>query len=89
MKYLSTYGYKTFDGFIDESYDECDDHQRYMAIINSLKKIQSIPNKLEWYASMKDILKHNQQLLLNTFSMSLENEIIVNYYKNSYKEHNV
>ena len=38
---------------------------------------------------MKDILKHNQQLLLNTFSMSLENEIIVNYYKNSYKEHNV
>lgn len=89
LKYLRTYGYKTFDGFIDESYDECDDDQRYMAIINSLKKIQSIPNKLEWYASMKDILKHNQQLLLNTFSMSLENEIIVNYYKNSYKEHNV
>ena len=47
LKYLRTYGYKTFDGFIDESYDECDDDQRYMAIINSLKKIQSIPNKLE------------------------------------------
>jgi len=89
LKYLRAQGYKTFDGFIDESYDECDDGQRFMAIINSLKKIQSIPNKLEWYASMKDILKHNQQLLLNTSFMSLENKIIVNYYKNSFKEPNV
>ncbi len=89
LKYLRAQGYKTFDGFIDESYDECDDDQRYMAIINSLKKIQSIPNKLEWYVSMKDILKHNQQLLLNTSFMSLENKIIVNYYKNSFKEPNV
>jgi hypothetical protein len=42
LKYLRKLGYQTFDGFIDESYDDCDDDTRFSAIIKSLEKIKQI-----------------------------------------------
>lgn len=63
LKRLRNLGYKTFQGFIDESYDDLDTWERYEAIIESMKKIIAIDDKLEWYKSMRPILEHNYQVL--------------------------
>lgn len=87
LKYLRKLGYKTFDGFIDESYDNCDDDHRMAAIITAIKKIQAIPDKAAWYESMRDILEHNQKMLLDIETKkSIEHEELIKYYANYFKE---
>ena len=65
LKQLRKMGYKTFDGFIDESYDSLPTFKRYDAIIESIKKIIAIEDKAAWYESMRDILIHNYETLQN------------------------
>jgi len=82
LKYLRKLGYKTFDGFIDESYDDLDDEDRFTAVMESLNKIKNIPDKLNWYSSMQEILEHNQKLFLSMGSKTQEEHTsIINYYK--------
>jgi hypothetical protein len=90
LKYLRRLGYRTFDGFIDESYDECEDGERYAAVIDSLKKIKNIQDKLSWYRSMQDILEHNHRVFLSIgTSRSVEHLEIIKYYKEYFKESDV
>ena len=63
LKELRKLGYKTFDGWIDESYDELNTWGRFEAIIEAIKKIDAIENKLEWFKSMQPILEHNYETL--------------------------
>lgn len=65
LRYLRTFGYKTFDGFIDESYDDLESWERLEAIIKILTDIQDMPDekKIQWFSSMKDILDHNFKVL--------------------------
>lgn len=63
LKQLKKLGYKTFEGWIDESYDELDTWERFDAIIEAIKKIDAIENKLEWFKSMGPIIKHNYETL--------------------------
>jgi L-rhamnose mutarotase len=63
LKELRDMGYKTFDGFIDESYDNLSTFERYDAIVESIKKIINIENKVKWYNSMRPILEHNYETL--------------------------
>jgi hypothetical protein len=86
LKYLRKIGYKTFDGFIDESYDDLEDAERFIAIMESLKKIQQIDDKLSWLKSMQDILEHNHRVFLSIgSSRSIENQTIIDYYNNYFK----
>ena len=62
---LRKMGYKTFNGFIDESYDTLPTFERLDAIIESIKKIIAIKDKTLWYNSMKDILVHNYNTLIS------------------------
>ena len=64
---LKKLGYKTFGDFWDESYDSMEGCDRMDAIIQLLKDIDSIDNKLEWFVGMKDILEHNKNLLRKNF----------------------
>lgn len=66
LKYLRELGYRTFEGFIDESYDNLDTWDRYGAIINEIKKIQSMKfeEKINWFESMREILDHNYNTLI-------------------------
>jgi hypothetical protein len=84
LKKLREMGYRTFEGFIDESYDELPTFERFEAIIESIKQVQSIQNKFAWYESMKDILIHNY----NTFQRNSkrENPACIEL-KNHYKEY--
>jgi hypothetical protein len=62
---LREIGYKTFDGFIDETYDTLPTWERMQAITDAIKQIQRIENKIEWYNNMKPILEHNKKLLMS------------------------
>lgn len=63
LKELKKLGYKTFDKWFDESYDDLDDCERMNAIIKVLEDIDKIEDKLSWFESMKDVLEHNKNLL--------------------------
>lgn len=83
---LRDLGYKTFDGFIDESYDDLDTFDRLNSIMISIKKISEIPNKLEWYKSMEDILNHNYENLKKNSNYPIDGiEKLKNCYVNYFK----
>ena len=63
---LREMGYKTFDGFIDESYDNMSTFDRMAAIIREVKRIHAIEDKVQWLDSMRDILEHNFNVLHNS-----------------------
>ena len=87
LRYLRKLGYKTFEGYIDESYDDCEDSDRFLAIINSLKKIQQVDDKISWLKDMQHILEHNHKLFLEIGSkQSIEHFEISNYYSNYFKK---
>jgi hypothetical protein len=86
LKYLRQLGYQTFDGFIDESYDDCNDDTRFAAIIKSLEKIKQIDDKISWFKSMKDILEHNHRVFLSIGdTASYEYQEITKYYANYFQ----
>jgi hypothetical protein len=86
LRKLREMGYKTFDGFIDESYDTLPTHERMQAIIESLKKITEIEDKLAWFDSMQDIVQHNYRVLhrLQDTRPEASNEL-VEYCKGYFK----
>jgi hypothetical protein len=62
LQRLRDLGYKTFDGWIDETYDTLPSNKRFTAIADAIKQIDNIEDKLEWFTSMKEILVHNYNL---------------------------
>jgi hypothetical protein len=67
---LREWGFKTFDGFIDESYDELNTYEERKKIIYSeIKRLcsKSIEELDDWYWEMEDILKYNYNYFFNTF----------------------
>lgn len=63
LKKLKEMGYKTFEGFIDESYDDLPTFERLEAVIVAIKKIIAIEDKMAWYKSMSHILEHNNTVM--------------------------
>lgn len=66
LKTLRSYGFKTFDWLIDESYDECtNSNDRFNMILKEIEKLNKMPieelHKL-YYENM-DIMEHNYQHL--------------------------
>jgi len=84
---LRKLGFKTFEPFIDESYDaEEDKIQRFKKIEIEIAKLKnkSIQEIHNWYYSIKDILIHNQNHLYTFEKYECFEEIfgkIKNYYK--------
>ena len=82
LKYLRSLGFRTFEGFIDESYDNLEDNERMDAIIQSLHAVRKIQDKIAWYTSMRDVLEHNQTKLMSYHTEAqTEQQELVNYYK--------
>lgn len=87
LKYLRKLGYKTFGEFIDESYDDMDDSERFLGIVTALKKIKNIEDKASWYNSMKHILEHNHKVFLSIQNSKFrEHDSLVKYYFDYFKE---
>jgi hypothetical protein len=65
MRMMRKIGYKTFDNFIDQTYDSLPTHQRLQYITESIKKVDDIKNKLDWFKSMEEDIKFNQETLIS------------------------
>lgn len=69
LRAIREMGYKTFNDFIDESYDELSTFERLDAIIKLLKDIDAIEDKLDWFESMRDVLEYNYNLFHSKHSI--------------------
>ena len=64
-------GFKTFDDFINESYDEIEnDGDRFVFLCNELERIHDLPLSEihKWYVSIKKKLIYNREHLLKMSS---------------------
>jgi hypothetical protein len=68
LQYLRDYGFKTFDGLIDESYDTIQDPlARLVAIVTELKRIASMPfaEKQKLWEDLHSIADYNKKLFFS------------------------
>ena len=87
MRMMREIGYKTFDGFIDEAYDNLPAHDRLQYIVESIRKVDNIKDKIEWYKSMEDVLEHNYNTLINKlYKIPKEFDDIRKYCQTIYKK---
>lgn len=80
-------GFKTFNGFIDESYDEeLDDKIRLEKIIKEIIRISNIPIELllEQLREFEDILLYNQMKLLSFNHLNTEVDTVKQLITKSY-----
>ena len=67
LQFVRSFGFKTFNGFIDESYDkETDNAKRFELIEKEIVKFSKMSKQEvhDWYWSMEDILVHNFNLFM-------------------------
>lgn len=79
LKELKRLGFKTFEPFIDESYDlEIDPKVRIKKIEKEIEKLKnaSIEQIHEWYYSIKNILSHNQKHMYSFSDYECYDEIL-------------
>jgi hypothetical protein len=81
LKLLRQYGFKTFAGLIDESYDKIENsQQRLLAITAEMQRIVALPReqKHQLYIALHEIAKYNQQVFFN----QLHNQVIEEFQTN-------
>jgi hypothetical protein len=84
LAYLRSYGFKTFDRWIDESYDDIKDHDlRLQAIANQVKKICALSDDqlLDMHREMQEVLEYNFAHLYNEFKTIIVEELVNNFQK--------
>ena len=76
LEYLRGYGFETFDGLIDESYDRCTDHfKRLQLIIQEMRRISdlSVETKRDLFSRMHKIARRNRRYF---FSREFHDRIV-------------
>jgi hypothetical protein len=82
LQLLRDMGFKTFDGFIDESYDlEQDTGKRTAMVYEQIKKLCKMSKKQlhNWYWKMEDILVHNREHLLTLYKTDKTTENFIKF----------
>jgi len=77
LQYIKSLGFKTFEPFIDESYDNIEDNNiRFEKILNEIIKLDklNIDEFITLVNNMKDIFEYNQTHLLNLNKEDIENK---------------
>ena len=68
LRKLKEQGFKTFEPFIDETYDDEMNHEkRFIKVVNEINRLCAKPLEElhEWYHNILDILEYNQKHLLD------------------------
>jgi len=81
LQYLKTYGFETFAGLIDESYDNISNSKmRLDAIIREMKRISSLGSieKQQLYSKMHVIAQRNKHRFFNGLSDQIMQEYQIN-----------
>jgi hypothetical protein len=82
LAYLKSYGFRTFDRWIDESYDlEQDQDQRLRKIVGELDRLcKMTPHELDTiYQEMHQTLEHNFNWFYTGFREHITNELVDNF----------
>ena len=82
LKYLQSYGFKTFSDYIDESYDDIiDPVERLTKIVTEMKRISNLDSKekTQLWQNLYNIAEYNKQLF---FSKKWHDSIINEYQNN-------
>lgn len=82
LSYLKGYGFKTFDQWIDESYDsEPDPDLRIKMITNELQKLCNMPweDLMQMRKEMDEVLEYNHQHFFGKFREIIVNELVDNF----------
>jgi hypothetical protein len=85
LQVLRDMGFKTFEGFIDESYDrEQDTARRVKLIYREIEKLCAMTKQQlhDWYWSMEHILVHNREHLLTLYKQDQKTKDLIEYLKN-------
>jgi len=61
LEYLRSYGFRTFEGIWDESYDQADDSNRIQRIASLLQSLDELPQsgKQELFEACQEVIEHN------------------------------
>lgn len=80
LEYLRGYGFETFAPWIDETYDTIENPvQRLKAIVQEMKRIANLSNKVELYQEIRKIAARNQKLFFSAaWQQSIINEFKTN-----------
>jgi hypothetical protein len=81
LAYLRQYGFETFSGLIDESYDQITDpRQRLQAVVAEMSRISSLPAvaKTELFLKLHNIADRNQQHFFNNLFEQVQTEYVNN-----------
>lgn len=82
LEYLRSYGFQTFDQWIDESYDkEPDPDKRITMIVTELAKLSKLnQNQLrDMHQEMKPVLEYNFEHFYNNFKNIIVDELLENF----------
>jgi hypothetical protein len=82
LAYLKSYGFRTFDRWIDESYDAEPDHYiRIEKITFELAKLCAMPKPVlkQMYTEMQEVLEYNFNHFYTTFKDLIVDELIDNF----------
>jgi len=82
LAYLKSYGFKTFDRWIDESYDTEEDHYvRIEKITAEIEKLCALSKGEldDMYAEMKEVLVYNYNHFYGKFKEIIVNELVDNF----------
>jgi hypothetical protein len=82
LQYLRSYGFQTFEGYIDETYDTIQDPvERLNAIVQEMKRIDQLGSeaKQQLLSDIQAVVDHNQRLF---FSKEFYNLIIDEFKQN-------
>lgn len=82
LAYLRSYGFKTFDNWIDESYDdEADNDLRLDKLAREIARLVSLPisQLRKMHKDMQQVLIHNKRHLFHDFKNLIVNELVDNF----------
>lgn len=82
LAYLRSYGFETFDRWIDESYDSITDpDQRLQAIVDQTQRLCSMSRRdlQHMHQEMMPVLKHNFEHFYGDFKKKIVNELVDNF----------
>lgn len=82
LAYLKSYGFQTFDHWIDESYDNIQDpDQRLQAIVDQTQRLCAMSDSdlRQMHQEMQPVLKHNFDHLWSGFRHQIVNELVNNF----------
>ena len=82
LAYLKSYGFQTFDRWIDESYDNIQDpDQRLQAIVDQTSRLCAMSDSelQTMHQEMQPVLEHNFNHLWTSFRQHIVNELVDNF----------